>query len=184
MKFMTKRQEQRDQAEERIFEAAKRIFSCHGYDGSSVRMISKEAGVSPGLLYNYFQSKEELLMHVFQAGLRDVEASFSDLPDDGAILTYLENNFRIAREHESLWRLIYIVRTQESAMNLLGVKIERVQRQVVQRLESRLAPSYGSRARAEAIFLNAALEGIIYHFLFDKTFDFEAATSSFLSKYS
>lgn len=44
-----------------ILEAALRVFSRDGYHNSSISKVSKEAGISKGLMYNYFESKEELL---------------------------------------------------------------------------------------------------------------------------
>jgi AcrR family transcriptional regulator len=44
-----------------ILYAALHIFSEDGYHSASISKISKEAGVSKGLMYNYFESKEALL---------------------------------------------------------------------------------------------------------------------------
>ncbi|MFD2515599.1 TetR/AcrR family transcriptional regulator [Pontibacter locisalis] len=181
---MSQRQEARDLAEERIFEAAVKIFSQFGYESSSVRMIAKEAGVSPGLLYNYFKNKEELLVRVFEEGLKDVQATFRDLPDDGQVKTYLLHNFRIMQEKKQLWRLIYLIRMQQSTLAILGERINRVQKQVLDRLEARLRSSLGDKARAEAVLLNASLEGVVFHYLFDNSFEFELAQQALLTRYS
>ena len=60
------------------------LFARHGYAGTTVRMIGREAGVSTGLLYAYFESKEGLLRAIFEdefAGIASVgfapEASVS-----------------------------------------------------------------------------------------------------------
>jgi AcrR family transcriptional regulator len=41
-----------------ILDAALTVFANNGYHSASVSMIAKEAGVSKGLMYNYFESKE------------------------------------------------------------------------------------------------------------------------------
>lgn len=43
-----------------IIEGAARIFAAHGYEGASMSQIAREAGVSKGTLYNYFDSKAAL----------------------------------------------------------------------------------------------------------------------------
>lgn len=43
-----------------IFEAAKRLFPIHGYDGVSMDAISAEAGVSKLTVYSHFKDKEAL----------------------------------------------------------------------------------------------------------------------------
>jgi AcrR family transcriptional regulator len=48
-----------------IIAAAKRCFAEHGYKGTTNKMISTAAGVAPGLIYYYFDSKEQLFVAVF-----------------------------------------------------------------------------------------------------------------------
>lgn len=45
----------------RIVEAALRLFLENGYDRTTMRAVAKEAGVSVGNAYYYFNSKEELV---------------------------------------------------------------------------------------------------------------------------
>lgn len=45
----------------RIVEAALRLFQENGYDRTTMRAIAKEAGVSVGNAYYYFDSKEQLV---------------------------------------------------------------------------------------------------------------------------
>lgn len=48
-----------------IIEATLALVSSHGMEAISTALISKEAGVGMGTLYRYFESKEELLHHIF-----------------------------------------------------------------------------------------------------------------------
>lgn len=52
---------------ERILEAAARAFSTHGYRGSSLRDIARDAGCSLTLLDHHFGGKSQLLDAVLQA---------------------------------------------------------------------------------------------------------------------
>lgn len=45
---------------EAILDAAKALFSAHGYDGASMRAIASAAGVDPGLIRHFFTDKEGL----------------------------------------------------------------------------------------------------------------------------
>jgi len=47
-----------------ILEAAARVFAQKGYHGATTKEIAAEAGVSEGTIYNYFQSKEDLLLSI------------------------------------------------------------------------------------------------------------------------
>jgi AcrR family transcriptional regulator len=49
-----------------ILEAAVRVFARKGYHTCRVGDIAEEAGVAHGLLYHYFDSKDELLQTIFK----------------------------------------------------------------------------------------------------------------------
>jgi TetR/AcrR family transcriptional regulator, cholesterol catabolism regulator len=48
-----------------IIQAAARAFAKHGFDATTNKMIARGAGVAPGLLYHYFESKEALFAAVY-----------------------------------------------------------------------------------------------------------------------
>jgi AcrR family transcriptional regulator len=50
----------RDERREQIKQAALKIFARHGFAGTKTSMIATEAGISEGLIYRYFKSKDEL----------------------------------------------------------------------------------------------------------------------------
>lgn len=58
------RQQQEETRKEIIVEAAARIFAEKGFSGTSNRDIGREAGVSPGLIYWYFEDKNDLFKAV------------------------------------------------------------------------------------------------------------------------
>ena len=49
---------------QQILEGANRVFSQMGFDAASMNDITREAGVSKGTIYVYFDSKEELFMEL------------------------------------------------------------------------------------------------------------------------
>ena len=44
-----------------VYRAATRLFGTYGYDGLSVNRICREAGISKGSFFQYFESKSYLL---------------------------------------------------------------------------------------------------------------------------
>ena len=54
-----------DERRRQIVEAAARCFNSVGLHGASNSVICKEAGVSPGHLYYYFENREALIQAVF-----------------------------------------------------------------------------------------------------------------------
>lgn len=47
-----------------ILEAAARVFARKGFDRATIRDVARAARLSEGSIYNYFRSKEDLLVHI------------------------------------------------------------------------------------------------------------------------
>lgn len=82
--------------EEKIYEAARRIFLLKGMDGTRMQEIADEAGMNKALLHYYFRSKENL----FKAVFRDIftkffsrvkETLFSDKPAEEKMIYFIDN---------------------------------------------------------------------------------------------
>ncbi|MCZ8517187.1 TetR/AcrR family transcriptional regulator [Paenibacillus filicis] len=73
----------RDERKEQIMGAALKVFARKGIIGTKMSMIAAEAGISHGLLYHYFQSKDELfttLVHRAVVGAHEEMANLEKLP--------------------------------------------------------------------------------------------------------
>ena len=84
----------------RILDGAHRAFRARGYRGTTIPVIAREAGVSVGLIYRYFASKEELFLSVCQAQsdlqLNELAAHLSGIADpharlDAAVRFYVDS---------------------------------------------------------------------------------------------
>lgn len=51
---------------EMILDAAEKVIAAHGFHGSQVSKIAKEAGVADGTIYLYFKKKEDILISLFE----------------------------------------------------------------------------------------------------------------------
>ncbi len=67
-----------------ILQAAVRVFARKGFHSSRVGDIAEEAGVAHGLLYHYFDSKDELLETIFHDTWTDLLAAMQDVEESGA----------------------------------------------------------------------------------------------------
>lgn len=45
---------------ERILTTARRLFAEHGFEGTSLRQVGREAGVDPAMVHHFFRDKDEL----------------------------------------------------------------------------------------------------------------------------
>jgi AcrR family transcriptional regulator len=62
----------RQATKEKIRVAAMQLFTKQGYYATSISDIAKQAGISKGLLYNYYKGKEELLSEMVEVRIGEV----------------------------------------------------------------------------------------------------------------
>ncbi|MCY9139781.1 TetR/AcrR family transcriptional regulator [Peribacillus frigoritolerans] len=62
----------RQASKEKIRATAMELFMKQGYYATSISDIAKQAGISKGLLYNYYKGKEELLSEMVEARIKEV----------------------------------------------------------------------------------------------------------------
>jgi len=81
----------------RILDGASRAFAGTGFRATAVPTIAAEAGVSVGLIYRYFPSKEELFLAVCaretDAKLDELAATLGAIPDPVARLAAAVDQF-------------------------------------------------------------------------------------------
>lgn len=54
----------RDERREEILVHATHVFSKKGYSATKISDVAKEASLSPGLIYHYFESKEDMFLAI------------------------------------------------------------------------------------------------------------------------
>lgn len=64
----------RKNTRELIERAALKLFVENGVAGTSIKDISREAGVSQGAMYNHYKSKDELAWHLFADNFVEIGA--------------------------------------------------------------------------------------------------------------
>lgn len=69
----------RDERKDQIIAAALKVFARRGIIGTKMSMIAAEAGISHGLLYHYFKSKEELFNTLVQGAMIESHAALHSL---------------------------------------------------------------------------------------------------------
>lgn len=68
---------------ELIRQAAIRVFARYGFHDATAQQIAQEAGVAVGTLYNYFKSKDDILIHIFQTEVQERLALMQEIFSNG-----------------------------------------------------------------------------------------------------
>jgi len=90
-----RQQQQSAEVRARILDIAKRIITDEGAEALSIRRITKEMGYSAGIVYHYFESKEQILFCILREGYDEILSSIrhpdESLPLEEAIRVSLAN---------------------------------------------------------------------------------------------
>jgi AcrR family transcriptional regulator len=114
-------EEIRENRKLQIMQTALELFAREGYQGSSVARIAKDAGISKGLLYNYFTSKEDLLSSIMKLGfeksrlITEEIRKKSGIPE-GLLLT-IHCGFELIRRETDFYRLLFTVFMQPGVID-------------------------------------------------------------------
>ena len=87
-----------------------KLFARQGYHATSIRKIARAAGVTEGLVYHYFLSKEDLLKKIVENSMQASHVLEPDLPADlpirEALLQIGQNFFERLHKNRDIFRLM------------------------------------------------------------------------------
>ena len=112
--------------------AALELFAENGYHATTISQIAQKAGISKGLSYNYFESKQAILDELIIHGLDQI-FSHLDLDKNDAIsetefVYFIKQNFKLLNENMQHWKLFYALMLQPKvAENFMKDYIEKTE---------------------------------------------------------
>jgi AcrR family transcriptional regulator len=113
----------RSEKKEVILEAALRVFSADGYHNSSISKVSKEAGISKGLMYNYFKSKEELLKILIGSLLDEENKRAMEILEkpvsDETMTELIQTSTQILKKSPLKWKLYLNMANQPEVIDIV-----------------------------------------------------------------
>ena len=158
----------RVESKHKIMDAAFKLIAKNGYEATSIAMITKEAGVSKGLLYNYFESKEALVKALVLGAMDEGDSLVGELMDKDPKMT-LRNIFKWffkeMRERPDHWKLITELTFKIEKFDFVHELVIAKMTEYVSFIEALLAQAGHQNARSEARLISAILDGIGFHAL-------------------
>ena len=76
----------RQETRQAILDAAERLFRSQGFEKTTTRDLAREAGIAVGTLFNYFSTKEAIVMQLVTESLEKAAARFPKRRHCGASL--------------------------------------------------------------------------------------------------
>lgn len=186
----------RNVAKEKIRIAAIEVFTEKGFHSASIEDIAKKAGISKGLLYNYFKGKTDLLAELVQRRMEEIiqvmEAAIQ-LPSPKEQLFYIaEHSLLNVKEQPKAYRFYLHLQTHPESDLSVSVysqmlKDEMVRQALVQVEIFRKLNA--SNPEVESLHFSTALHGIMLMYsMYPATIQLEALKQEmiepFIEKYT
>lgn len=152
-----------------ILDTACTLFAHHGFYDTSISMITKAAGISKGSIYNYFESKEQLLKSLVLDGLNQFDKHF-DANHDGVLThsefeSYIDEYFNLLDDNREFWKLYFAIVIQPPVLKILEKEMQEIGAPMAKILYNYFKSNDYSDPMAEMEFFSAALSGVAIKYL-------------------
>jgi AcrR family transcriptional regulator len=162
-------EEIRKSRKKQIMESALEVFASEGYHRASISKISAHAGISKGLLYNYFTSKEELLMEVLMEGTNRIREIFRKIQDEldtpEELKIFIRGSMDLMRRDPHYYKTYFTVLFQPEAYQAVKENYEKVVGSLMEDIAFYFQKKGDKYPVEKAFVLGALLDGIGLHYL-------------------
>jgi AcrR family transcriptional regulator len=174
---------------QRIVAAGMKLFAKRGYLSVAVKDIAREAGISQGLMYNYFKSKEKLLSYIIDEMINDMaellkSAHAADSPAERLKLL-IQMPFQSLREKKEFWEMVLPILSQQAVSVKVKKQLKELFQSAIVQMEEIFRALKVPKARMEAYKLGAILDGVGwgYFFIFQDSYPLDEIEKKLLSDY-
>lgn len=161
----------REEKKALIFDAALHQFAEEGIHSSSISKIAKKAGISKGLIYNYFESKEDLVKQLM-FDLMDSATEMFGIAGKMELsktefIAIVDKSIEVVKRDIQHWKLYFAVIAQPYVLeNFLGEMLERSQPMISLYIDY-FQKNFPEDPMEQMRFFVAALDGVQMHILMD-----------------
>jgi AcrR family transcriptional regulator len=173
----------------KIKEAALELFASNGYHSTSISQIAKEAGISKGLMYNYFNGKKALLHDIILEAVEVNEHLMKEVMDSNdtplnQLKRMLFGMAEMIKQNPHHWKLLSALAFQQDAMKELVDTVQEKQKEFME-IGFRLFSELGvDNPEMEMMYFGALIDGIFFHYLsFTEGYPIDDMIEYILKKY-
>ena len=153
----------RKEKKELILETALELFAENGFHATSINQIAKKAGISKGLTYNYFESKNDILTEIVDNGFHEIHDLF-DLNADGILtekefIFFIEKTFDIIKNNLRHWKLFFSLMLQPIVSDNFMEKYTEAGKSMLKMMHDFLEKKGCKDPQGDMLIINSMLEG-------------------------
>lgn len=155
----------REEAQSRILHAALNLFAERSYAQTSMAQIAQAAGMAKGSVYHYFNSKEELLLQLFdqinEQAHHMVPEPNQEVDPRTALKEIIDMAFQSLQTQLPFFRLIAMLSLQAEVIQGLQPRIHQMRQQKLAMYKPLFEKLPVADPEAEMFFLGALMDGMI-----------------------
>jgi AcrR family transcriptional regulator len=162
----------RKSSKQKILDAALEVFAKQGYHSSTVESIAKTAGISKGLMYNYFKSKEDMLnelmigmMEALMCELMPLKPGKKFTKKD--IINFISVGIDLVLEKPYYWKLYFSVAMQPEVMNIVFDKMMELGQPYFIGITQYYKEKGIKNPEVMMRYLSAVMDGVQFHCMLD-----------------
>lgn len=179
----------RNAKEELILITALDLFSHNGYHNTSVSTIAKKAGISKGLMYSYFDSKEQLLKKLMRDGMTKMLDLYV-VDENGEVgkkefAQIIKGTFLALKKDTEFWKLYFSLMFQPDVMGMVMEEFGEDQFSLINKVQGYFENEGYEDPAGETMMFNATLDGFCLQYLAaPEFFQMEKLEAFMLKKYN
>lgn len=155
----------REESKERLLQAGLKLFAENGYSSTSIAQIAKEAKMAKGSVYHYFDSKESLLLSIFDM-LEQMAHHFSptdqiEIDPKEQLRNIIDDSIRTLSEQQALFRMIAQLSLQMDVIKGLEERLEKMRLEKLAVFRPVFEKLGYEDPETEVLFLGAILDGML-----------------------
>lgn len=160
----------RQKSEEKILQVALELFVTKGFKATSISSIALKANISKGLLYNYFDSKSDLLRRIVSDAIETGKEMFTeaitayDSPAEELehfVLSVVEN----IKTHTQYWHLLTSLAFQPDVLSEVQDLLDQSVKWNINRGTEIFSKMGSKDPMQDSLLFGASLDGIMLHYL-------------------
>nr|WP_255785072.1 TetR/AcrR family transcriptional regulator [Membranihabitans maritimus] len=149
------------------------LFANHGFHNTSVSEIASKAGISKGLMYNYFHSKDELLEYIIQDSFERSKEIFNfrdweNMSASEQLSSTFENTLIELKKNPHYYRLLMLLTLQgDVKLKIIKDVLDMKEKffPVFQEMLEKLGVN-PHESEKTYFLLGAAMDGLVLHYLY------------------
>ncbi len=178
----------REQKRELIISTALKLFAQNGYHHASIEMIAKQAGISKGLMYNYFESKEALMRAILKKGVEEMmdifDPNHDGILEEQELKDFINDSFKMLKENLEFWKLYFSVSLQPPIFSLVKEMVDELMGPLMNMTTGYFKSKGFKDPEMESVIFGALMDGIAFQYIMNpETFPVDKIKKTLIEKY-